>query len=226
MKKFIVAIDGPAGSGKSTTAKLLAKSLGYIYIDTGAMYRAITLFALREGLINDVAGICAGIKSVQLNLSLIGGENRVFLNGDDITELIRSKEVNDNVSFISTLDCVRKDLVIKQRVLAKSGGVVMEGRDIGTVVFPDAEIKIFLTASLEKRAQRRYQEFLMLGKEIKLDDVMKNLRERDIIDSTRENSPLRKAEDAIEVDNSEMSIDQQVETIKKIIDNKTGTIVN
>lgn len=226
MKKVIVAIDGPAGSGKSTTAKLLAKRLGYIYIDTGAMYRAITLYSLRNNLLSEPPRICDGARNIKLTISIIEGENKVFINDEDVTDQIRSKEVNDNVSFISTLECVRKELVNKQRVLAENGGVVMEGRDIGTVVFPNAEVKIFLTASLEKRAERRYQEFKSLGRDIPIGDVIKNLRDRDITDSTRENSPLKKAEDAFEVDNSELSIEQQVQQIRDIILKKIGTIVN
>lgn len=223
---MIVAIDGPAGSGKSTTAKLLAKRLGYIYIDTGAMYRAITLYALRNDLISKPPQICEGARNVQLSISIVEGENKVFIDGEDVTDLIRSKEVNDNVSYISTLDCVRKELVNKQRILAEKGGVVMEGRDIGTVVFPNAEVKIFLTASLEKRAERRFQEFMSLGRNISIEDVIKNLHDRDITDSTRENSPLKKAEDAFEVDNSELSIEEQVQKIRDIIINKIGTIEN
>ncbi len=225
MKKCIVAIDGPAGSGKSTTAKLLASRLGYIYIDTGAMYRAITLYALRKNILSDGERICSEMRSLNLGLKIVNGENKIFLNDEDITQEIRAKNINDNVSAVSTIECVRKELVNKQRMLASSGGVVMEGRDIGTVVFPDADVKIFLTASIEKRAKRRYDENLASGKEIKYEDVLKNLESRDRIDSTRVHSPLRKAVDAFEVDNSEMSIDEQVEFIKGIVQMKLGTPV-
>jgi cytidylate kinase len=213
-KRFIVAIDGPAGSGKSTSAKLVAQKLGYLYIDTGAMYRAITFFAIQNNVLKNTEAIIAIAKTSDISLKFINGVTHVTVNGNEITEQIRLPEVNSNVSDISTIEEVRKILVDKQRKLAEeNSGVVMEGRDIATVVFPDANVKIFLIASIEERARRRSKEFEEKGVAVSVEEVKENLQKRDKIDSTRDVSPLTKAHDAIEVDTSKVTIDQQVEII-------------
>lgn len=215
-KKLIIAIDGPAGSGKSTSAKLVAESLEYLYIDTGAMYRAITLIALRNNILKNEEEIVKAAKDADIKLFFSNGNTNVILNGEDVTEAIRSKEVNFNVSEISRIAGVRNILVDKQRLMGlQEDGVVLEGRDISTVVFPHADLKIFLTASIEQRASRRLKEFADKGIEITLEEVVRNLEERDRIDSSREVGPLRKAEDAIEVDTSQVTIQEQVELILK-----------
>jgi cytidylate kinase len=214
MKKQIkIAIDGPAGSGKSTTAKLVASRLGYNYIDTGAMYRAVTYLAIQNNILANSSEIIKLTKSLDIKLEFGNGLTHVFANGNEITEQIRTFEVNQNVSDVSTIEEVRKELVNKQRKMGLNGGVVMEGRDIGTVVFPDAELKVFLTASLDERAVRRAKEFNEKGKEIHVNEIRDNLSLRDKIDSSREVSPLKKGDDYFEVDTSNLSIDEQVEVI-------------
>jgi CMP/dCMP kinase len=213
-KRLIVAIDGPAGSGKSTSAKLVAQKLGYLYIDTGAMYRTVTFLAIKNNVLKNNNAITEIAKKSEINLKFINGVTHVAVDGTDVTEQIRLPEINQNVSDISTIEEVRKILVDKQRKLAQENcGVVMEGRDIGTVVFPDANVKIFLIASIEARANRRAKEYEEKGVTISLDEVKSNLQQRDKIDSTREASPLTKAEDAIEVDTSNVTIQQQVDMI-------------
>ncbi|MHB1688107.1 MAG: (d)CMP kinase [Ignavibacteriaceae bacterium] len=215
-KSFIIAIDGPAGSGKSTSAKLVAQKLGFLYIDTGAMYRAITFLAIEKNILNNFDEIIALANKSKIELIYSGGATKVLLDGKDITEDIRSKEVNLNVSPISKISGVREALVKKQRLLAqKNSRIVMEGRDIGTVVFPDADVKIFLTASIDRRAERRVKEYDSKGIKISLEEIKSNLETRDNIDSSRENSPLIKAPDAFVVDTSKVTIDKQVEIILK-----------
>lgn len=217
-KKLIVAIDGPSGSGKSTTAKLLADQLGYLYIDTGAMYRAVTFLALKENIIDNNALVAELAKAADINLSFVNGKTSVAVNGEDITEEIRSVEVNSKVSEISRIEAVREALVNKQRQLGNGGtGVVMEGRDIGTVVFPNADLKFFLTASIYERARRRAKEFEEKGKTIAVEEVKNNLMHRDKIDSTRDVSPLIKAADAIEIDTTDLTIGEQVGKILSVI---------
>ncbi|MFN3695011.1 MAG: (d)CMP kinase, partial [Ignavibacterium sp.] len=165
-EKLIIAIDGPAGSGKSTTAKLLAKKLGYLYIDTGAMYRAVTLFAIKNNILNDENKIIELASELDIELKLEDGITKVFVNGKDVSDEIRSLEVNQNVSPVSKIEGVRKILVEKQKQIGKNGGVVMEGRDITTVVFPNADVKVFLTASIDERARRRALEFAQKGQEV------------------------------------------------------------
>lgn len=212
-KNLIIAIDGPAGSGKSTSAKLIAQKLGYLYIDTGAMYRAVTFLAIKKKLDSDKE-IVKLAESIDIKLSFENGYTEVFVDNTNITEEIRTQEVNSKVSNISKIEGVRKALVDKQRQYAlKSTGIVMEGRDIGTVVFPDADIKIFLTASLSERVDRRVREYESKGISIPVDNVKENLIQRDRIDSTREVSPLMKAPDAVEIDTSYVTIEQQVELI-------------
>lgn len=223
-KKLIIAIDGPAGSGKSTSAKLVAQKLNYLYIDTGAMYRAVTFFALKQNLMGQNDKIVEMAKSLDIVLSFIDGETKITVNGEDVSKEIRSFDVNRNVSEISAIVDVRKILVKKQQEMGKDGGVVMEGRDIGTVVYPDAEVKIFLTAGIDERAIRRALEFSQKGTNIPVEQVKENLKNRDFIDSHRSVSPLTISPDAVIVDTSNTTIDEQVELIlnevKKILDKK------
>ena len=222
-KKLIIAIDGPAGSGKSTTAKLVATKLNYTYIDTGAMYRAVTLFALRNELMGKTNEIIEMANELDIVLRFDDGETKITVNGQDVSKEIRSFEVNSNVSEISTIEGVRKILVKKQQQMGKDGGVVMEGRDITTVVYPKAEVKIFLTAGIDERAVRRAKEFLEKGTEVPIEKVKENLKNRDFIDSNREASPLTKTPDSIEIDTSNTTIEEQVELIleevKKVLSN-------
>ncbi|MCX7908955.1 MAG: (d)CMP kinase [Ignavibacteria bacterium] len=215
-KRLVIAIDGPAGSGKSTTAKLLAKRLGYNYIDTGAMYRAVTLFWLRKNLPLAEEYVCNLLPEISISFTNSSGELRILLNGEDVSEEIRLPKVTEFVSPISTYKCVREFLVEQQRKIGESGGVVMDGRDIGTVVFPNADLKIYLVASVEERVRRRLLELQQKGVVISPEEVRKQIVERDIIDSTREHSPLRKAADAIEIDTSNLTIEEQVERIYQL----------
>lgn len=211
--KLIIAIDGPAGSGKSTTAKILADRIGYLYIDTGAMYRAITFLAIRDNFVNNSVEIINKTKNCKIELSYENGLTRVFVDGEEVTDFIREKDVNDCVSEISKIEEVRSELVRKQKELGKNGGVVMEGRDIGTVVFPHADVKVFLTASIDERAVRRTKEYVQKGKNIPMEDVKHNLETRDKIDSSRIVSPLKIAEDAFIVDTTALTVDEQVNEI-------------
>ena len=212
MRKITIAIDGHSSCGKSTMAKDLARKIGYIYVDTGAMYRAVTLYALRNGMLDDKESLEQALGDIKITFRL-NEESRpeTYLNGENVEREIRSIEVSNHVSPIATLPFVRKFLVAQQQAMGTEKGVVMDGRDIGTVVFPDAELKIFVTASAEVRAQRRYDELKAKGQEASYDEILKNVVERDYIDSHREVSPLRKADDAIELDNSHMTIAQQNE---------------
>jgi len=229
-EKLIIAIDGPAGSGKSTTAKLLAQKLGYLYIDTGAMYRAVTLYAIRNNILGDEDKIIEMAKKLNIELKFEKGQTKVFVDGIDVSEDIRSLEVNQNVSPVSKIEGVRKILVQKQKEIGKNGGVVMEGRDITTVVFPNADVKIYLTATIDERARRRALEFEQKGQQVDIEKVKQNILERDRIDSSRDVSPLTKSPDAIEIDTSNLSIEEQVELIlqetKKIADKKGIKLTN
>jgi len=225
-KKLIVAIDGPAGSGKSTSAKLVAQKLGYLYVDSGAMYRAITYLAIIKNVLNNSEEISTLANETDLKLKYENGITFVFANGKNITEQIRSVEVNNNVSIVSKIDSVRKALVAKQKEMSSLNcGIVMEGRDIASVVFPNADVKIFLTASINHRAERRLKEFSEKGIDVNKTEIKENISMRDKLDSTRELSPLVKAKDAFEIDTSNITIDEQVEKIltiiNKIADNKT-----
>lgn len=213
MKRIIIAIDGPAGSGKSTSAKIVAEQLGYIYIDTGAMYRAVTLFWLRKQVPLENESVCNLIEDIKIDLIYNELGQRTILNGEDVSDEIRSKEVTNFVSPIATIACVRDAMVEQQRQIGRQGGSVLDGRDIGTVVFPHADLKIYLTASQEARIARRLAELQNKGIAANYDEVKKMVLERDIIDSTREHSPLRKASDAIEIDTSNLSIDAQTSLI-------------
>ncbi len=219
MKQITIAIDGFSSTGKSTVAKRLAKALGYVYVDSGAMYRAITLFAMRESFIREghfdrgklISKLTDITVSFKFNPDL--GFAEVFLNGDNVEKQIRTLQVSNYVSQVATVPEVRKQLVKQQHNLGKDKGVVMDGRDIGTVVFPDAELKLFMTASAEKRAQRRYDELIERGDDVSYQEVLENVESRDLIDSTRKDSPLVMADDAVRVDNSHMSLDEQFDYI-------------
>lgn len=216
MNKITIAIDGYSSCGKSTMAKDLARRIGYVYVDTGAMYRAVTLFALRHSLFNEDGSV----KSEQLEKMMpeikVGfkfnaatGKPDTYLNGELVEKEIRGMEVSSHVSPIAALPFVRKAMVAQQQAMGKDKGIVMDGRDIGTTVFPDAELKIFVTASSEVRARRRYDELKGKGMEADYDEILKNVEQRDYIDTHREVSPLRKADDAVLLDNSNMTIDEQ-----------------
>ena len=216
MKKITIAIDGHSSCGKSTMAKDLAREVGYVYVDTGAMYRSVTLFALRNGLfaadgtINEDE-LKRQLGNIQIDQKLVDGKTVTFLNGENVEHDIRTMEVSNHVSPIATLAFVREALVAQQQKMGQEGGIVMDGRDIGTVVFPHAELKVFVTASAEVRALRRFDELKAKGMEADYDDILKNVQERDYIDSHREVSPLRQADDALLLDNSNMTIVQQKE---------------
>lgn len=226
MKKITVAIDGFSSTGKSTLAKELAKKLGYAYIDTGAMYRAVTLFAMRKGFIDakhfDKERLIADLSEIDLQFiyNAQKGFAEMYLNQSNVEEIIRSLEVSNFVSQVAALSEVRKKLVEQQQSLGREKGVVMDGRDIGTVVFPEAELKIFMTASAKIRAERRYKELIEKGQDVCLEDVFKNVVDRDQIDTTRKDSPLVKAADAIAFDNSDLSKEEQFEQILKMAQDK------
>lgn len=208
MKK-VIAIDGPAGAGKSTIAKAIAEKLGYTYIDTGAMYRAVALAAIRGGVAEDDAARLTEIAAVaDIDMRVEGGVNRIFLDGGDVTEEVRKPEVGAMASPVSAIAGVREHLVAAQRKLAGRGQVVMDGRDIGTVVLPDADCKIFLTADLTERVERRYAELVAKGQETTREAVRDDISTRDYRDSHRENSPLKEAEDAVLLDSTGLSIDE------------------
>ena len=216
MKKITIAIDGFSSCGKSTMAKDLAKEIGYIYIDSGAMYRAVTLYCLENSLFNSDGSVNSEELEKHINdisVSFCLNEETLkpetFLNGVNVESKIRTMEVSSRVSLVAALGFVREALVKLQQEMGKSKGIVMDGRDIGTVVFPDAELKIFVTASAEIRAKRRYDELMAKGQEVSLDEILKNVEERDRIDQTRAVSPLRKADDAIVLDNSNMTVEEQ-----------------
>ena len=216
MRKITIAIDGYSSCGKSTMAKDLAREIGYIYVDTGAMYRSVTLFAMRNNLFNEDGSIKTDelksrMNEINISFKLNGETGRpdTYLNGELVEKEIRSMDVSAMVSKIAALPFVREALVAQQQAMGKEKGIIMDGRDIGTVVFPDAELKIFVTASAEVRAQRRYDELKAKGMPADFDDILKNVKERDYIDSHRETSPLRKADDALELDNSHMTIEEQ-----------------
>lgn len=215
MTKITIAIDGYSSTGKSTIAKQLAKALHYIYTDTGAMYRAVTLFAMRNNFIGnsqeDIQSLINNLSQIKLcfkyNETL--GFSEMYLNDENVEKEIRTLEVSKNVSRVAEIQEVREMLVEQQKEMGKNKGIVMDGRDIGTVVFPDAELKIFMTASADKRAYRRYKELLDKGEKVAYEEVLKNVETRDYIDSHREFSPLRQAEDAVPFDNSDMGLEEQ-----------------
>jgi cytidylate kinase len=214
LKRIVIAIDGPAASGKSTTARLVAERLGYLYIDTGAMYRALALKVLQQRLDpSEERAVETVVGTTNISLRTVGGRLRTFLDGVDVTQEIRSREVARAASFVSTFRRVREAMVEKQRSYGEDGGVVLEGRDIGTVVFPEAQLKIFLTAGLEERALRRERELVNSGLEVDSDTLRQEIAQRDRMDATRHASPLTKALGAIEIDTSKLTIDEQVDLV-------------
>lgn len=227
MKKIIIAMDGYSSSGKSTMARSLAKAIGYIYVDTGAMYRAVTLYCLQNGLIHLHAINEDGLKQalphihIDFRLNEKTGRPDTFLNGENVEKEIRSMEVASHVSKIAALPYVRQVLVAMQQQMGEKKGIVMDGRDVGTVVFPEAELKIFVTADPEIRARRRYDELMTKGTPASFEEVLANIKERDYIDTTRTEGPLRKATDALVLDNSQMTVDEQMEWLlvqyKKVV---------
>jgi len=218
MRKISIAIDGHSSTGKSTLARQLAKALGYVYIDSGAMYRAVTLFALRNGFLNgslDREGLLSHLDGLELGFRVNedNGRSEIQLNGENVEKDIRTIEVSRHVSEVAAIPEVREKLVRLQRQMGRDKGVVMDGRDIGTVVLPEAELKLFMTAAPEIRAARRYKELLDRGEEVSYEDVLSNVRHRDHLDSHREVSPLKQAEDAIRFDNSDMGLKEQFERV-------------
>ena len=229
MKKITIAIDGHSSCGKSTMAKDLARRVGYIYVDTGAMYRSVTLYALRNGLFNEDGSIKTCELEQQMpqiritfQLNPETGRPDTYLNGECVEQTIRSLEVSNHVSPIAALPFVRTAMVAQQQAMGQDGGIVMDGRDIGTVVFPHAELKVFVTASAQVRAQRRYDELQQKGMPADYDEILRNVQERDYIDSHREVSPLRQADDALLLDNSHMTIPEQNEWLMQRFQERTA----
>lgn len=224
MKKLVVAIDGPAAAGKSTVAKMVAKKIGATYIDTGAMYRAVTYFALSQNIDpKDESAVVSLLPKLKLDIKEDG---RIFLNGTDVTKQIRSIEVNDNVSYVASYKDIRLALVDIQRKMSESISVVMDGRDIGTYVLPNADIKIFQVASVGTRALRRYKENISKGIQCELEDIEIGLKKRDHIDSTRTFAPLKPADDSIVLDTSNLSIEEAVDAVIEIIKKKGYEVKN
>lgn len=218
-----IAIDGFSSTGKSTIAKQLAKYLGYVYVDTGAMYRAVALYALKQGFIGedffDVEKLVANLDNIEIYFKYNPetGISETYLNGDNVEKEIRSFEVSGYVSKVAEISEVRAKLVKEQQKMGKNKSIVMDGRDIGTVVFPDAELKLFITSKPQIRAQRRFEELTNKGEQVTFEEVLENVTERDYIDTHRADSPLRKADDAIEIDNSELTREQQFEEILRLV---------
>tara|TARA_R110000868_G_scaffold274551_1_gene533972 strand:- start:1942 stop:2637 length:696 start_codon:yes stop_codon:yes gene_type:complete len=228
-KKITIAIDGFSSTGKSTLAKQLANHLGYVYVDTGAMYRAIALFAMQNGYITaenfDKESLINSLAKIRLQFRYNPelGFAEMYLNDVNVEKEIRTIEVSSFVSKVATISEVRAKLVEQQQEMGKDKGIVMDGRDIGTVVFPDAELKIFMTSSASTRAQRRYDELIQKGDDVTYEEVLKNVEERDYIDTHRDNSPLVLAEDAIEIDNSHLTREEQFEIVLGLVDEVTKT---
>ena len=221
MNAFSVAIDGPSGAGKSTIAKFLAKELNFLYVDTGAMYRSIGLYASRKGVdAGDAAAVTHLLSEIELNLAYVDGEQRIFLNGEDVSRAIRTEEGSKNASKVSAIPAVRTFLLEFQRSFAKQNCILMDGRDIGTVVLPDADVKVFLTASAEARAQRRYKEQIERGEAVTFDEVLESIRKRDEADSSRATAPLKAADDAIIVDTTYLNLEESIVKILGIIKEK------
>lgn len=230
--KITIAIDGFSSTGKSTVAKQLAKELSYVYVDTGAMYRAITLYAMRKGFITkdslDSDSLINDLSSLELKFAFepSRGYAAIYLNDENVEDEIRTMEVSQYVSRIAAVSEVRAKLVSQQQQMGLEKGVVMDGRDIGTVVFPNAELKIFMTATAEERADRRFKEMKELGQDVNYEEVLKNVTDRDHLDTTREDSPLIKAKDAIEIDNSSLNIEEQFQKILQLANNTLSSLKN
>lgn len=230
MKKITIAVDGFSSCGKSTMAKDLAREVGYIYIDSGAMYRAVTLYSIENGIFNgdviDTERLKNEIGNIHITFRLNPQTGRpdTYLNGVNVENKIRTMEVSSKVSPISTLDFVREKMVEQQQAMGQEKGIIMDGRDIGTTVFPDAELKIFVTATPEIRAKRRFDELKAKGQEAGFDDILENVKQRDFIDQNREVSPLRQADDALMLDNSELTVEEQkkwlLEQFNKVVSKK------
>lgn len=218
---FIIAIDGYSACGKSTIAKDLAHHYNIIYVDTGAMYRAVTLYFLRNNIdIDDEITVKAALDNISLEFKIIENKQHMILNGEDVTSQLRSMEINKKVSPVAKISIVRKKLVAYQRTLAQGNSLIMDGRDIGTVVFPEADVKLFITSDIEIRTNRRFAEANQKGLKMTKEEVKANLEKRDFIDSSREDSPLKQADNAILIDNSYLSREEQLEMIIDIIDKK------
>lgn len=218
MKSITIAIDGYSSCGKSTLAKAMARTLSYVYIDTGAMYRAVTLYFLRNAVDwNDPQQVDEALQQIEVSFQVTESGNRTLLNGEDVEDDIRQMEISEYVSPVSAVPAVRRAMVALQRRMGAAKGVVMDGRDIGTVVFPDAELKLFVTADTEERVRRRYTELINRNQNVSRDEVRHNLLERDRIDSTREDSPLRQADDAVVIDNSHLTQAQQLDLALELV---------
>ena len=218
-----IAIDGPAGAGKSTVARGAAKELGYIYVDTGALYRTVALYVLQNGHnVHDPERVKAALADIRIELKFVGGVQRVYLNGQDVSEEIRTPEVSMGASAVAALPCVREFLFEQQRRIAREKDCIMDGRDIGTVVLPDAQVKVFLTASAEERARRRYRELLEKGEDISFEEVLRDVQERDYNDSHRAVAPLKQAEDAVLLDTTALDFVQSEDALLHIIRERTG----
>ena len=221
MSKISIAIDGPSGAGKSTLAKMMAKEFGFIYVDTGAMYRAIGLYVCRKGVqTSDIPGVIACLDDISVDIRYVNGAQHVFLNDEDVSGLIRTEEISRYASAVSAIPEVRAFLLSLQRTLAQNSDVIMDGRDIGTVVLPDAPIKVFLTANDSDRAMRRYTELKERGEDVTFEGVLANLRERDRHDSERAVAPLRPAEDAVLLDTTGIGLEESAAMLKDIITEK------
>lgn len=227
MKKIIIAIDGYSSSGKSTMARDLARRIGYVYVDSGAMYRAVTLYAIEHGMAStekgvDTAALVNALPDIHISFTPAGndGIQHTLLNGKDVEREIRDMQVSSLVSPVAVIPEVRHHLTALQQEYGKEKGIVMDGRDIGTTVFPAAEMKVFVNASPEERARRRVKELTEKGENVTYEDVLENIRERDHIDTTRKESPLRKAEDAVLLDNDNMTIEQQMEWLLKLYEDR------
>ena len=213
-----IAIDGPAGAGKSTISKAVSKELGFIYVDTGALYRAVGYYVVKNGVnTKDEKTVSECLSKISVELKFVNSTQRVFLNGEDVSDFIRTPEISMAASDVSALPCVRKFLFETQQKIARENNVVMDGRDIGTVVLPNADVKIFLTASPEERARRRYDELILKGQEVNYDDVLKDVITRDYNDSHREIAPLKQADDAVLIDTTGNTLEKSIEVLLNAI---------